>query len=171
MSKRIFPTALIVVALGNLTAPAAHAASGNTSTATGTVTAAVVAPIILTHTTGAALNFGKFTVSTGGTVVVTAASVGSVTGAVSFVPGGTTVAADKFSVTGDNSRNFTIATTGGTITNGTKTITFGTTPSAATATTSPTGTYAFTVGGALTITGTETPGTYSGSYGATVTYD
>jgi hypothetical protein len=171
MVHQFIRTASLAIAISVIPATGAYAASGNTSTATGTVNAAVVAPIVLTHTNGAALNFGKFTVSTGGTVVVTAAGVGSTTGAVNFVPGGTTVAADAFTVTGDNSRNFTITTTATTITNGTKTIAVATTPSAGTATTSATGTYAFTVGGTLTITGTETPGSYTGTYSATVTYN
>ena len=97
---------IAVLALAGMPAGNALAASGNTSTAAGTVTAAVVAPIVLTHTGGSALGFGKFTVSTGGTVVVTAAGVGSVTGSVNFVPGGNTVTADKFAVTGDPGRSF-----------------------------------------------------------------
>ena len=80
------------------------------------------------------------------------------------------LAADAFSLTGDNSRNFGITTTSGTITNGTKTMNFTTAASSATGTTSSTGTYSFTVGGTLTVTGTETPGSYTGTYNATVTY-
>jgi hypothetical protein len=79
----------------------ALAASGNSSTAAGTATASVVAPIVLTHTSGAALNFGKFTVGAGGTVVVTSAGAGSVTSDVGFVPGSST-AADQFTLTGDS---------------------------------------------------------------------
>lgn len=171
MMQRFLSTAAIAVAIVALPAGNAFAASGNTSTAAGTVTAAVVAPLVLTHTAGSALGFGKFTVSTGGTVVVTAAGGGSTTGSVNFVPGGTTVTADKFSVTGDISRSFAVTTTGGTISNGTKTMAFTTTPSVATTTTSTTGTAAFTVGGTLTATGTETTGNYVGTYNATVTYN
>lgn len=162
---------MAALALAGMPAGNALAASGNTSTAAGTVTAAVVAPIVLTHTAGSALGFGKFTVSTGGTVVVTAAGAGSTTGSVNFVPGGATVTADKFAVTGDNARSFSITTTNGTITNGTKTMAYTTTPSAATLITSATGTANFTVGGTLTATGTETPGSYTGTYNATVTYN
>lgn len=169
MSKRIFKAAMIVAALGS-SASSAYAASGNTSTAAGTVTAAVVAPIVLTHTAGAVLNFGKFTVGTGGTVVVSALGVGSVTGNATFVPG-SVVASDKFTVTGDNNRSFSITTVSTTIANGAKTIALATTPSAATGILSAAGTAAFSVGGTLTVTGTETPGTYTGSYNATVTYN
>jgi hypothetical protein len=82
-----------------------------------------------------------------------------------------TVTADKFSVTGDTARSFAITTTNGTISNGTKTMAFTTKPSLATLTTSAAGTATFTVGGTLTATGTETPGNYTGTYNATVTYN
>ena len=170
MDKRIFKAAMIVTALGSFSANSAYAASGNTSTAAGTVAAAVVAPIVLTHTAGAALNFGKFTVAGAGTVVVTAASVGSVTGSANFVPG-STVSADAFTLTGDNNRSYSVTTTNSTIAFGAKTIAFTTTPSVATATTSATGTGNFKVGGTLTLVGTETPGNYTGNYNATVTYN
>ena len=48
---------IAVLALAGMPAGNALAASGNTSTAAGTVTAAVVAPIVLTHTGGSALGF------------------------------------------------------------------------------------------------------------------
>lgn len=152
------------------TSGSAFAASGNTSTATGTATATVVSPIVLTHTTGAALGFGKFTTGTGGTVVVTSAGAGSVTGDVGFVPGSTN-SADGFSVTGDASRSFSITTTGGSVANGAVTMAFTTTPSAATGTTSTGGTATFTVGGTLTVASTATAGAYTGTYSATVTYN
>jgi hypothetical protein len=166
-TKRILAAVAIAATFG--TVVDAKAASGNSSTAAGTASATVVAPIVLTHTSGSALNFGKITVGAGGTVVVTSGGSGSVTGDVGFVPGSTN-AADAFSLTGDNSRNFGITTTSGTITNGTKTMNFTTAASSATGTTSSTGTYSFTVGGTLTVTGTETPGSYTGTYNATVTY-
>jgi hypothetical protein len=168
MKKRIVSAAVLAACFGSMTA--AHAASGNSSTAAGTATATVVAPIVLTHTAGASLNFGKFTVGAGGTVVVNSSGAGSVTSDVGFVPGGSSTTADQFALTGDNSRNFGITTTGGTISNGSKTMAFTTAPSATTATTSATGTYSFTVGGTLTATGTETPGAYTGTYNATVVY-
>lgn len=170
MTNRIIKAALVVAALGGVPATSAFAASGNTSTAVGTVAGTVVAPIVLTHTAGASLNFGKFTVGTGGTVVVTAAGLGSTTGNVNFVPG-SAVSADAFAVTGDNARNFSIATTNSTIAFGGKTIAFTTTPTALTGTTSATGTATFKVGGTLTLIGTETPGNYVGTYNATVTYN
>ena len=167
INKRLLVAAIISAAIANVSV--AKAASGNTSTAAGSASATVVAPIVLTHTAGSTLNFGKITVGAGGTVVVTSGGTGSVTGDVGFVPGSTN-AADAFTLTGDNSRAFGITTTNSTITNGSKTMAFTTTPSAASGTTSATGTYSFTVGGTLTVVGNETPGNYTGNYNATVTY-
>ncbi|OYW73563.1 MAG: hypothetical protein B7Z37_21045 [Verrucomicrobia bacterium 12-59-8] len=162
-----FAFAAVVVALSS---GSAFAATGNTSTANGTASATVVAPIVLTHTAGAALNFGKFTVGTGGTVVVSAAGIASVTGDTGIVPGSTS-SADAFSVAGDASRSFSITTAGGTVTSGAASIPFTTSASAATGTLSSGGTASFTVGGTLTVASTVTAGAYAGSYAATVTYN
>ncbi len=167
LNTRILLATAALVSLG--TVSAAHAASGNTSTATGTASATIVAPIVLTHTSGASLNFGKFTTGAGGTVVVTSGGTGSVTGDVGLVPGSTN-SADAFSLTGDNSRNFGITTTGGSITNGSSTMTFTTAPSAASGTTSSTGAATFTVGGTLTVGTGLVVGAYTGTYTATVQY-
>ena len=153
-----------------LTSGTAFAASGNTSTANGTATALVVAPIVLTHTSGAVLNFGKFTVGAGGTVVVTPTGAGSTTSDVGFVPGSTT-SADSFSIVGDPNRSYSITTTGGNVSNGSKSMSFSTLASATSGTLGSTGSGSFTVGGTLTVTGTETAGAYTGTYSATVTYN
>jgi hypothetical protein len=157
-----------VIAL--VSATPAFAASGNTSTATGSATATVVSPIVLTHTTGAALGFGRFTTGTGGSITVSAAGVGSVGGDAAFVPGSTN-SADAFTVAGDASRSFSIATTSGTVAAGGTSIPFTTTASAASATLTAGGTSSFTVGGTLTVAGTEAAGAYTGTYSATVTYN
>jgi len=160
----------LVIAAAMLAATASPAwAGGNSSTTNGTATALVVAPIVLTHASGASLNFGKFTVGTGGTVVVNALGAGSTTGGVAFVPGSTT-AADSFSVTGDPQRNFGISTTGGTAGAGATTMAFSTTPSATSGIINSSGNFSITVGGVLTSAGTEGPGSYSGTYTVTVTY-
>ena len=164
--KKILLSAVIALSV----AAPAYAASGNTSTAAGSAVANVVAPIVLTHTSGTSLNFGSFTTGTGGTVVVGSDGAGSATGDVGFVPS-STEAADQFTVKGDNNRNFSITTASGTVVNGATTIAFTTAPSAASGTTSATGTAAFSVGGTLTVIGTEAAGAYSGSYNATVAYD
>lgn len=169
--RRTVSAVALIVTLAMVTATTARAASGNTSAAPGTAAGTVVAPIVLTHTAGAALGFGSFTVGSGGTIVVTAAGAGSTTSSVAFVPGGAGVTADKFALTGDVSRNFTISTTNGTVTSGSRSMAFTTVPSATTGTTSASGGYNFSVGGTLTATGTETPGIYTGTYSATVTYN
>ena len=166
-NKRILLTVAIIAS--SAIPLIANAASGNTSTATGSASATIIAPIVLAHTSGATLNFGKFTTGTGGTVVVTSGGVGSVTGDVGFVPGSTN-AADGFALTGDNSRSFGITTTGGSITNGSITMTFTTAPSAATGTTSSAGAATFTVGGTLTVGTGLVAGAYTGNYTATVQY-
>lgn len=165
MKKIILASAIILVS-----ASPAFAASGNTSTASGSATATIVEPIVLTHTSGAALGFGRFTTGTGGSVTVSAAGVGSVGGDVAFVPGSTN-SADAFSVTGDASRSFSISTGAGTVTAGTTSISFTTSPSAATGTLGAGGTATFSVGGQLTLAGTEAAGAYTGTYSATVTYN
>lgn len=165
MKKIILASTIILVS-----ASPAFAASGNTSTASGSATATIVEPIVLTHTSGAALGFGRFTTGTGGSVTVSAAGVGSVGGDVAFVPGSTN-SADAFSVTGDASRSFSISTGAGTVTAGTTSISFTTSPSAATGTLGAGGTATFSVGGQLTLAGTEAAGAYTGTYSATVTYN
>ena len=168
--KKIILASIITLASVGIGATPAFAGSGNTSTATGTATATIVAPIVLTHTTGASLNFGRFTTGTGGSVTITAAGVGSVGTDVTFVPGSTT-SADAFTVAGDGSRSFGISTTGGNVTSGATNLAFTTTPSATTATLTAGGTSSFTVGGTLTVSGTAAAGSYSGTYTATVTYN
>lgn len=162
---------LIILAAAFAATAGPALAAGNTDTQQGAATATVVAPITLTHTPGAALNFGRFTAGTGGTVVVTAAGAASATGGVFIVTGGSP-AADAFSVTGDPNRTFTIATTSSTVASpGGATLAFTTAPSAATGTLSATGAANFTVGGTLTVPGTAAAAVYTGNYSATVTYN
>jgi hypothetical protein len=168
--QRLSAAALAALA-GLVPGVAAHAASGTTSTTQGAAAGTVVGPIVLTHTHGAELNFGSFSVGTGGKIDVTAKSVATATRDVTFVPGGPTPTADAFTVAGEKKTGFSITTTGGSVSNGAKSMAFTTTPSAANATTDKAGTFSFTVGGKLTVTGTETAGTYTGSYTATVAYD
>ena len=148
--------------------PGVARAAGNTSTASGSTSATIVGPLTLTHTAGAALNFGKFTTGAG-TVVITPTGGQSATGSVNIVTGGAP-AADAFKVAGDTNRTFAITTTNSTVANGATTMAFTTTPSAATGTLVA-GAATFTVGGTLTALGTEGAGTYSGTYSVTVTYN
>lgn len=166
MKKIALAALATVIAAGSANA----ATTGNTSTAQGAATATVVAPIVLTHDDGAVLNFGIFTVGTGGTVEVDTAGVGTFGGDVGEVSGSTN-AADSFSVEGDPDRGFDIETTGGSVSNGTDTMSFTTEASGTTGTLDGTGNTSFTVGGVLTVAGTESAGDYTGSYDATVTYN
>jgi len=148
----------------------AMAAPGDTSTAQGSATAEVVAPITLQHVNGATLNFGTFTTGdAGGTVVVDQTGVGTATGEVTLLSG-SVEAADAFTVAGDPNRAFTITTAGGTVSNGTDTMTFTTSAPNAGALDAA-GAAAFSVGGTLTVAGGESAGTYTGSYNVTVAYN
>jgi len=153
-----------------VSATPAFAAPGNTSTATGTASATIVAPIVLTHPATASLSFGRFTTGNGGSVTISAAGVGSVGSEVTFVPG-STPSADQFTVAGDASRAFAITTTGGNISSGATNLAFTTTASAASGALTAGGTASFTVGGTLTVPGTAPAGSYTGTYSATVTYN
>ena len=171
--KKFISAAAVIAALSAGSAYAAPAtASGNTSTVAGSATAKVIAPIVLTHVSGAVLNFGTFTAGSGGTVVVTAAGSGSTTGDVGFAPLSTN-AADSFSVKGDPKRSFSIATQSGTVTAATSsaTMAFTTVPSANSDALDGSGAGSFTVGGTLTVASAQAPDAYAGTYNATVTYN
>lgn len=159
---------VLAAAIAALSATPAFAA-GETATAQGTATATVIAPITLTHTAGAAINFGTFTTGAG-TVIVTPAGLATATGAVVFVTGSTS-AADAFEVGGEAGRTFAISTASGSVLQGSVSIPFTTTPSSATGTLSGTGSATFTVGGTLSLSGAEPAGVYTGTYDATVTYN
>lgn len=147
----------------------AMAAPGNSTTVTGTVSAAVVQPIAVVHNPGSMLNFGKIAVSGTGTVTVTVGGVGSTGGGASFVTG-SSVAPDWFYVGADPNRSFNITSASGTVSNGARTIPFTTVP-AVSSYAIPSGYYLyFAVGGTLSLTGTEPGGVYSGTYNVTVTY-
>lgn len=159
---------LFAVLAGAVAVPA-YAAPGDTSTAQGTATAQIVAPITLTHVSGAALSFGTLTAGTGGTVTISTGSVRTVGGDVSGITG-VAPAADAFTVTGDANRSFAITTGGGSVTNGGNSMAF-TTTAAPTASLSGSGTASFRVGGTLTVGANQAPGSYTGTYNATVTYN
>jgi len=160
---------LVIAAALPVAFPASALAAGNTSTASGAASAAVVAPLVLTHDPGASLNFGKFTTGAG-QYLVTPASIPLMPGNINLI-GGSMPSSDTFTVTGDDARSFTISTTNGTVTNGAVTIPFATNHWPATTGTLVGGKASFSVGGTLTLTGTEPAGTYSGTYSATVTYN
>lgn len=150
---------------------AAVAAPGDTDTAMGSATATVVAPIELEHDAGATLSFGSFVAGGGGTVIVSPAGAGSVTGDVVFVTESANTA-DSFTVSGDAGRSFSIAASGGSVdTTGGDTMAFTTTVSAASGTLDASGNGTFKVGGTLTVAADQAPGDYTGEYEATVAYN
>ena len=168
MKKIILATFAAAVAV-----PAA-AAPGDTDTAQGVANAEIVAPITLTHDTGAALNFGTVASGDAGTVIVTTA--GALDGAsTADTLNGSTYSADAFTVSGDAGRSFSITTTGGTVADGGNSMSFTTTPSANSGTLSSpasgNGSASFTVGGTLSVGASQAAGSYTGSYDATVTYN
>ena len=160
---------LVAASLAVFSTPA-MAAPGNSDDAVGAATAEVVSPLTLTHDAGATLNFGTFTSGeTGGTVVVTRAGNGSATGEVSLMSD-SVEAADAFTVSGDPSRSFSIATGAGTVDSGANSMAF-TTDARANHTLDAAGAATFTVGGTLTVGGDQAAGIYTGSYNVTVTYN
>jgi hypothetical protein len=162
---------LIIGGLLALAPGHAFAASGNSTTVSGTTSATVVGPISLKHTPGAILNFGTMTVGAGGgDVIVTTAGNGVAIGAVALVPSAGS-SADQFSVTGDPNRNFSVTTGSGYVTAGSSSMLFATTPSATQTTLGATGTGTFSVGGSLLIGSGIPPGVYTGTYTVTVAYD
>lgn len=160
---------IILAAAAVAFATPAMAAPGDTAQDSGTAVAEIVAPITITHD-GGALDFGIIIPgTTAGTVVVTQAGGGSVTGDALFVSGSSN-AADSFSVTGDASRAYSIVTTGGSVASGTNSMTF-TTDSPSSGTLSATGTDSFSVGGTLSVGANQAAGSYTGTYTATVSYN
>ena len=162
-------TVCAVLAAAAISTPA-MAAPGDTSTAQGSATAEVVAPITLTHVSTASLDFGTFTTGTGGgTVTVDSTGAGTAAGDVTLI-GASVEAADEFEVAGDADRTFSITTTVGSVTNGTDSMDF-TTSAASSGTLDAAGKASFFVGGELTILGGESAGVYNGTYDVTVAYD
>lgn len=162
---------IALAALGAAIATPAYAAPGDTATAEGAATATVVAPITLTHDDGAVLAFGTFTAGDGGVIRVTRAGNGIVDSGNVELLSDSVESADSFTVGGDADRAFTVTTTDGQVQEtGGATMDF-TTNAAGTGTLDATGAATFAVGGSLTVGAAQTPGDYTGTYDATVTYN
>lgn len=146
------------------------AASGNASARNGTATAQAVTPLVLAHTAGRSISFGRFTVGSAGTVIVPVAGAASTTGGVTFVAGSTT-SQDRFAATGDRNRAISITSSSGILRSGTNSMAFTTFPMAPTSTIAGNGSRTITVGGTLSVTGGQAPGVYTGSYVVSVTYN
>ena len=166
MMKKIAIAAIIIAATST------SAFAQTSSTANGVAQAVVVGPLQLYHVANAALNFGSFTASTGGTVVVNPTSgAASFSGPTSVT--GVTPTADGFTVSGDPNRSFSITTGNGTIkdaANDSMAFTTALPAGVTSGTLSGSGTGAFTVGGTLTVASAQPTGAYSGNYPVTITY-
>lgn len=138
--------------------------------ATANATAEIVTPLTLTKTVD--LNFGKFSVSAAGTVVVSPAGARTQTGGCTLLGG--TVAAASFNVTGTNNAQYVITLpVSSTITLGATNITLNTFVSnpATPGTLSAAGAQTFTVGATLNALGTEGVGVYTGTFNVSVNYN
>ena len=159
----------LVVAAAAFAVPAV-AAPGDTDSAEGSATATIVAPITITHDTGAVLAFGTITAGNGGTVTVALDGTVTDNGDDAVVLTGSTTSADSFSLTGDPDRAITVTVGDGTLTGPGTDMDFVTTNDAPSAL-SASGTGSFSVGGTLTVGDTQTPGSYTGTYNVTAAYN
>lgn len=123
---------------------------------------------------GDSLRFGSLVAGTGGTAVVSAASVRSVTGGVSEVT--STVSAASFTVTGESGSTYsiTLPATAQTLSldgDATKTMSVSDfTSASANNLTLVSGSDTFSVGATLTVGNAQAVGTYSGTFEVTVSY-
>lgn len=161
---------LYIAAILALIPAPASADSGNNEVRTGTATAQAVRPLILTHASGYVISFGKFAVGSSGTVTVSALGAGTASGGVTFALGSST-SADRFIAQGDPNRLISITTSSGTVTAGSNSMSFTTTPSLPAGYIPLTGSGYFTVGGTLSVGAGQGAGSYSGSYAVTVAYN
>ncbi len=162
---------LFAAAVMSLFATPALAQSGNVETRTGTIRAQVVRPLVLSHWSGFALRFGRFTAgTTPGTVVITASGGATATGGTTFVSGSTT-ATDRLIARGEPNRLISITTGPGSVSNGSATMSFTTVPSLPAGFIPAAGAGFFTVGGTLSVPSGQAPGNYTGTYPVTVSYN
>lgn len=170
MKKIVLAASIAAIAAG-LGAGTAQAATGSTASASGTANATVVAPLTITHTGGAALNFGNFTAGTGGTVTISATGGATAGGDVGLLTGSATTA-DAFTVSGSGTRAFSItpSITNQVSTGGASPATMAFTVTTPASATLVAGTYTLNVGGQLTVGSGQAPGSYTGSYTVAVTY-
>ena len=138
------------------------AAAPDQATDQGTASATIVAPISITHDTGAELSFGTIISPTANsTVTVTSGSANVTSGDAVWLSGGSS---DSFTVEGEDGRSFSITTTGGTMGG----MSFMTSAPASGTISGASAT--FSVDGVLSIPANQAAGDYTGSYDATVTY-
>ena len=163
------PTSRIVAGALLLAGTAAFCSGTNSATASANILTS------LSLGAGTTLSFGDVTVSaSSGTVVIDTNNSRSVTGGVTAAGG--TVSSSSFSATGTASHSYTItlpSNTDVTVTSGAKSMTvtnFTSSPSG-TGTLDGSGNATITVGAQLNVTGSQAPGTYTGTFNVTVAYN
>jgi hypothetical protein len=162
--RRFLVTSVIMIAF--------TAATFGQASATSNASATIVGPIGITNT--AAMNFGNVAVgASGGTVVMTPASVRSITGGVTLPVVTGTVQAASFNVTGAANYTYaiTLPSTPTTISTGGNNMTvdnFTSSPSP-TGTLDGAGTQTLTVGATLNVAAGQAAGTYTSATPFTVT--
>lgn len=161
---------IVLAAFVAAIATPAVAAPGDTDSATGSASATIVAPITVDHVSGAELAFGTITAGNGGTVTVDLAGTVTDNGDDAVVLTGSVTSADAFTLTGDANRAITVDVGDGVLTGPGTDMAFTTTDNAPTSI-NGSGTGSFSVGGTLTVGDTQTPGSYTGSYTVTASYD
>lgn len=165
--KLIAAVAAGVIGIGGF-AQTANAATGNAS-------AVLVSPISITESTP--LNFGSISngLTAGSSNVVVSATGAATTYGASLAKVGTTDTRGIFSVSGGANLAYTVTLPASTtITDGTTTMTVGTFTTSSlsgTSTLSAVGADTYFVGATLTVTSTNSPGTYSGTYTITAAYN
>jgi hypothetical protein len=148
----------------------ALAGTGSTKTVAGSAAAQAITPLTLVHWAGNQLRFGRIATSGSGTVTIDGVTGTATTaGGAAFVTGSTT-SMDFFIASGDPNRLLGIVTGSGTVSAGVATMSFTTTPMLPAGYLPATGSGYFTVGGTLSVNAGQAPGTYTGSYSVTVTY-
>ena len=150
-------------------------AVNNAQAVTGDAAAEIVADITIVQTT--ALQFGKMSAGTGGTVALTAAGVRSVASGTVTLVAGTTPSQGIFDVDGTANATYAITLPGAAIlltrVAGTETMSVGTFVSnpTPTGTLDGTGTQNVNVGATLTVSNAQVAGVYQGTYAVTVAYN
>lgn len=168
--KKTITAALAVLLFGGTVGVCA----ATTGSSTGEAQAVIIAPLTLTHNSGAKLNFGNVVNISAGTVTVSAKD-GSVTTSGVAWQGGTT-SADQFTLTGANGIPFTVSVPSSiTVNNGSDNMTIGSVTSfcgtgATSSCVSSTGGTAVSIGGTLSVSAAQAAGTYTGTYTLSVTY-
>jgi Mat/Ecp fimbriae major subunit len=163
--KNMKKFALKALAASAIVATGFGATAANAATADANATAVILAPVTVTKT--ADLDFGTIAVGTSGATVAVS-TAGARTCGTGLVCSGATSAA-AFTVSGVTGQTVSVSLPGSvSLTSGANTMSATLTSSAASIVLD--GTDAFTVGGTLTVSGTQAAGNYSGLFTATVNY-